>query len=327
MEQEPSTLQEAIIYFSKPENCRAYLVARRWSKGVTCPRCGSANVLFLKKYNRWHCREKHDAPQFTLKTGTVMEDSPIGLDKWLMAMWQIVNSKNGISSCEVARAIGVTQKTAWFLDHRIRLMLNSDSADKLLGHVEVDETFIGGKARNMHTAKRARVITGTGGKDKAAVMGILERGDGEKYSRVRTSVVPNRKKNALQAEVRRHVQAGAALYTDALKSYEGLDEFQHQVIDHAVAYVDGRVHTNGIENFWSLLKRGLGGTYVSVEPFHLFRYLDEQAFRFNSRELTDAERFSVAVSGMVGKRVTFDALTGKASPERRLDQPQASESR
>jgi transposase-like protein len=181
---EPTTLQEAIVYFSNPGNCREYLVARRWPNGVTCPRCGSNDVLFLEKYNRWHCRERHNAPQFTLKTGTVMEDSPIGLDKWLTAMWQIVNCKNGISSCEVHRAIGVTQKSAWFMDHRIRFALGMDSGEKLSGHVEADETFIGGKARNMHIGARKRRITGTGTKDKTAVMGIMQRG-----GKVRTSVV------------------------------------------------------------------------------------------------------------------------------------------
>jgi transposase-like protein len=310
MNKEPKTLQGAILYFSDPTNCREYLMVRRWTKGVVCPRCGSQDVLFLEKYNRWHCRAKHEAPQFTLKTGTIMEDSPIGLDKWMTAMWMIVNCKNGVSSYEIHRAIGVTQKSAWFLDHRIRLALTCGSFDKLTGHVEADETFIGGKARNMHASKRARKITGTGGKDKTAVMGILERSkDG---SRVRAAVIPNRKKKALQAEVRKHVEAGSALYTDALQSYNGLDEFQHQVIDHAVAYVDGHVHTNGLENFWALLKRSISGTYVSVEPFHLFRYLDEQAYRFNNRKLTDGERFDIAVRGIVGKRVTFNELTGKS---------------
>ena len=307
MASEPKTLQEAVLYFSNPVNCREYLVARRWPDGVTCPRCGSKNVLFLEKYNRWHCREKHDAPQFTLKTGTIMEDSPIGLDKWMTAMWQIVNCKNGISSYEIHRALGITQKTAWFLDHRIRLALMSGSFEKLTGHVEADETFIGGKARNMHVGKRQRRITGTGGKDKTAVMGILERG-----GKVRATVIPNRKKSALQAEVKKHVEAGSALYTDALLSYDGLaGDYAHQVVDHAVQYVDGLVHTNGLENFWSLLKRGINGTYVSVEPFHLFRYLDEQAYRYNNRKLTDSERFSTAVKGIVGKRLTFDELTGK----------------
>ena len=305
---EPKTLQEAILYFSNPLNCREYLVARRWPKGVTCPKCGSANVLFLEKYSRWHCREKHPSPQFTLKTGTLMEDSPVGLDKWLTAIWLVVNCKNGVSSYEIHRALGVTQKTAWFLDHRIRLMLGDDYASgKLGGEVEADETFIGGKARNMHASKRERRITGTGGKDKTAVMGLLERG-----GTVRTKVISSRKKKELHAEVKKHVEAGAALYTDALMSYRGLEkDFVHQVVDHAVEYVNGRVHTNGLENFWSLLKRGINGTYVSIEPFHLFRYLDEQSFRFNNRKLTDAQRFDIATRGMVGKRLTFAGLTGK----------------
>src|SRR6266481_7752507 len=244
---EPTTLQEAIIYFSDAANCREYLVARRWPNGVICPKCGSTDVLFLEKYNRWHCRQKHAAPQFTLKTGTIFEDSPISLSKWLTAMWQIVNCKNGISSYEVHRAIGITQKSAWFMDHRIRLAFKGSGFEKLSGHVEADETFIGQKARNMHKSVRARKITGTGGKDKTAVMGILERG-----GKVRTSVIPNRKKKALQAEVRKHVEAGSALYTDDLNSYKGLSEFEHGVVDHAVLYVDGKIHTNGLENFWSL---------------------------------------------------------------------------
>ncbi len=310
---EPATLQDAIVYFSSPDNCREYLVAHRWPDGVTCPRCGSKNVLFQAKYNRWQCGSKHELRQFTSKTGTIFEDSPLSLDKWLLAMWQVVNCKNGVSSYEIHRAVGVTQKTAWFMDHRIRVALGMATPDKFNGHVEADESFIGGKARNMHAIVRARKITGTGGKDKTAVMGILERGKDGKPSQMRTKVVSNRRKKALQAEVREHVQAGSALYTDSLKSYEGLNEFEHGVVDHAVEYVRGNVHTNGCENFWSLLKRGLHGTYVSVEPFHLFRYLDEQTFRFNNRKMTDGERFSLAVDGIVGKRLTFDQLTGKVA--------------
>jgi transposase-like protein len=307
MESVLATLQDAILYFSDPVNCREYVVARRWPKGVECPRCGSAHVTFLEKYNRWQCSARHDGRQFTAKTGTIFEDSPLGLDKWLMAMWQVVNCKNGVSSYEVHRAIGITQKSAWFMDHRIRHALSMGSINKLSGQIEADETFIGGKARNMHADKRAVKITGTGGKDKTAVMGILERG-----GKIVTKVVPNRKKKALQAEVREHVLAGSALFTDALKSYEGLSEFQHEVVDHAVEYVRGEVHTNGCENFWSLLKRTLGGTYVSVEPFHLFRYLDEQAWRYNHRKgLNDGQRFDMAVRQIVGKRLTWDQLTGK----------------
>jgi|SRR5579872_2137717 len=303
---EPKSLQEAILYFAKPENCHNYVVARRWPNGVECPTCGRKDVVFLANQNRWWCRNEHAKRQFSLKTGTIYEESPLGLDKWLTATWLVTNCKNGVSSCEIARALNITQKTAWFMDHRIRLSLGMGAGNKFSGQIEADETFIGGKARNMHSSKRAQKVTGTGGKDKTAVMGILERG-----GKVRTKVVDNRKKKALQSELREHVLAGSAIFTDALKSYEGLDEFQHEVVDHAVAYVNGEVHTNGLENFWSLLKRSLKGTYVSTEPFHLFRYLDEQAYRYNNRHLTDAERFDIAVKGIVGKRLTFEALTGK----------------
>ena len=301
------TLQEAILHFSEFENCKAVLARLRWPDGVVkCPRCGSDHVVYLAKNRVWKCYGKHESPKFSLKTGTIFEDSPLGLDKWLAALWLVVNCKNGISSCESARDLGVTQKTAWFMNHRLRFALRNGGLGMLCGEVEADETFIGGKARNMHASKRAAKISGTGPKDKTAVMGILERG-GE----VRTSVVPNRKKKALQSEVRQHVEAGSAIYTDALKSYEGLDEFQHQVVDHAARYVDGKIHTNGLENFWSLLKRGLNGTYVSVEPFHLFRYLDEQSFRYNRKDVDDHGRFMLALSQITGKRLTYEHLTGK----------------
>jgi transposase-like protein len=237
-----------------------------------------------------------------------MEDSPISVDKWLVALWMIVNCKNGISSCEMAKDLGITQKSAWFLNHRIRMAVHEGSIEKASGHVEADETFIGGKARNMHVAQRRRRITGTGTKDKTAVMGILERG-----GKIRTSVVANRKKKTLQAEINKHVEAGSALYTDFLLSYEGLEgRYAHQVVDHAVEYVNGMAHTNGLENYWSLLKRCISGTYVSVEPFHLFRYLDEQAYRYNNRkDMSDFDRFKLAASQMVGKRLTWNEATGK----------------
>jgi transposase-like protein len=183
MAAEPNTLQEAIVYFADPVNCREYLVARRWPNGVTCPHCSSKSVNFMEKYNRWYCREKHSAPQFTLKTGTIMEDSPISLDKWMMAMWQIVNCKNGISSYEVHRAIGVTQKTAWFLDHRIRHALTMGTINKLSGQIEADETFIGGKARNMHKSRRDK-LTGRIDDDKAVVVGFMERGGRVTYAQL-----------------------------------------------------------------------------------------------------------------------------------------------
>jgi len=312
MKREPKTLQEAILYFSNPDNCREYLVARRWPDGITCPTCGGKSVVFQPKHNRWQCGSHHAGRrQFTLKTGTIFEASPIGLDKWLAAMWMVVNCKNGVSSYEIHRALGVTQKTAWFMDHRIRLALGMAVSEKLSGHVEVDETFIGGKARNMHRADRARKIHGTGGSGKVAVMGLLER-----HGEVRTMVVPNVKRKSLRKEINAHVETGAMVYTDAFKSYNDLNyDYIHNVINHAEKYVEGNVHTNGVENFWSLLKRTIGGTYISVEPFHLFRYLDEQAFRFNKRKLSDGERFSLAATQIVDRRLTYKQLTGKTEAE------------
>lgn len=269
------------------------------------------NWVVIRAARVWKCYARHLMPTFTLKAGTIFEDSPIGLDKWLPAAWLIINCKNGISSYEVARDLKVTQKTGWFMLHRVRLAMQSGTFEKLSGEVEVDETFIGGKARNMHVEKRQRRITATGGHDKVPVIGILQRG-----GKVRTKVVTDRKKKTLQSEVIKHVEAGSALYSDALLSYEGLaGEYAHQVIDHAVSYVDGRVHTNGLENFWSLLKRAIRGTYVSVEPYHLHRYLDEQAYRFNERKLTDAERFAGVMKQIVGRRLTYDELTGKVENE------------
>jgi len=310
MNQEPTSLQEAIVYFSNPDNCIDYIAVRRWPNGVICPGCGATKVSFNANRRTWKCGSHHPKREFSVKVGTIYEDSPISLDKWLTATWMLTNCKNGVSSYEIARDVKVTQKSAWFMLQRIRLAMQDEFfGSKLGGEVEVDETFIGGKARNMHVSERKRRITGTGGQDKTAVMGIYERESGK----VRATVIPSRRKQVLQDEVRKHVTAGAALYSDALQSYEGLaTEYAHQVVDHATQYVDGRVHTNGLENFWSLLKRGISGTYVSVEPFHLFRYLDEQMFRFNNRkELDDAGRFDLAVRQIVGKRITFAQLTGK----------------
>jgi transposase-like protein len=310
----PKTLQEAIIHFANFENCKAFMIDLRWPDGlVKCPRCSSEKVTWLAKPRVWKCYGKHESPTFSLKTGTIFEESAIPLEKWLPAVWLLVTCKNGISSYEVGRDLGISQKSAWHLMHRIRFALHAGSFDKMLsGHVEADETFIGGKARNMHIAQRRRRITGTGTKDKTAVMGVLERGKNG-TSKVRTAVIANRKKKAIHAEVNKHVQAGSALYTDFLLSYDGLEgKYAHKVVDHAVEYVNGVAHTNGLENYWALLKRTISGTYVSVEPFHLFRYLDEQAYRFNNREdMDDSDRFTLAMKQIVGKRLTWDALTGK----------------
>jgi len=311
MESTPKTLLEAIKTYADADAALAESVDSRWKKGVVCPHCEAENPMFLKTRRIWKCSKCRK--QCSFKVGTVMEDSPIGLDKWLPAIWMIAGDKNGTSSWELHRKLGVTQKTAWFMLHRIRLaMQDTEHGGKLGGEVEVDETFIGGKARNMHANKKAEKIKGRGPDGKAIVAAVLERG-----GKVRAKVVENRRKPELQKLVRDHVEAGSTVYSDALKSYDGLDEYTHQVIDHAVSYVEGNVHTNGMEKFWSLLKRGLKGTYVSVEPFHLFRYVDEQAFRYNNRkdelgeDIGDFARFKRALAQIVGKRLTYKALIGK----------------
>jgi transposase-like protein len=311
MSPEPTSLQEAIVYFSDPDNCIDYIAIRRWPNGVICPGCGSTKVSqFNEKRRTWKCGSHHPKREFSIKVGTIYEDSPIPLDKWLTATWMLTNCKNGVSSYEIARDVKVSQKAAWFMLQRIRLAMQDEFfGSKLNGEVEVDETFIGGKARNMHKSRKAgKGYEKHGIVNKTIVMGMLERG-----GKVRTKIIEDREKKTLHAHVTECVEAGTNVYSDEWGPYSGLEEkFAHQVINHAEKYVDGRVHTNGMENFWSLLKRSLGGTYVSVEPFHLFRYLDEQMFRFNNRKnLDDAGRFDLAVRQIVGKRITFAQLTGK----------------
>jgi transposase-like protein len=260
----PQTLMDAIRYFSDPDICLAFVAGLRWPDGVTCPQCGSPEVTFLANRRVWQCRGKHERRQFSVKTGTIFEDSPLGLDKWLAAIWMIANAKNGISSYEIARSLGVTQKSAWFMLHRIRLAMQTGTFAKLGGEVEVDETYIGGKARNMH--RGARKAKGRGAVGKAVVMGLLER-----HGEVRTHVVPDTVRKTLHDKVRDHVEPGSTVYTDELASYKGLEsDYAHKVINHAEAYVKGSIHTNGLENFWSLFKRCVKGTYVAIEPFHLF---------------------------------------------------------
>lgn len=301
----PQTLVEAIRYFSDAETSLGYMVKMRWPNGVECPTCGRKDVAYLANQRRWKCKGNHPKKQFSVKVGTIFEDSPLSLEKWLSAVWMITNAKNGISSYEIHRAIGVTQKSAWFMLHRIRLAMQKGSfVTKLGGEVEVDETYIGGKARNMHKSRRRP--GGTGMVGKSIVMGLLER-DGE----VRTHVVPTSRGATLRPHVHAHVEKGATVYTDALQSYLPLaEDYSHKIIDHAKSYVNGSIHTNGLENFWSLLKRTIKGTYVAVEPFHLFRYLDEQSFRFNNRKMADGQRFNMTLGGVRGKRLTYKALIG-----------------
>lgn len=315
---DPQNLQDAIIYFADPTRCREYMVALRWPNGVICPRCGSEKVHFQEKHNRWQCASDHDRRQFTLKTGTVFEDSPLGLEKWLPAAWLIASAKNGISSYELHRALGVTQKSAWFMLHRIREAMRNGSLLKMggsdRGPVEVDETFVGGKPKNMHRERRLRMQTAEKANQKTIVMGMLDR----ESRQVRARVIPNVKRETLQNAILSQVEGGSTVYTDGYAGYDNLavKEYIHATVNHVDEYVRGQIHTQGIENFWSLLKRTLSGTYVAVEPFHLDRYLDEQMFRYNNRstkdnQLTDADRFSAVLMQIAGKRLTSAELTGK----------------
>jgi transposase-like protein len=323
MEAEPKTLLEAVQYFASEENCVKYLAAKRWTDGVVvCPICGRKGAGFLTKQNRWQCSVRHPKRQFSIKVGTVMEDSPIGLDKWLPVLWQIANCRNGISSWEIHRAVGVAQKTAWFMLQRARLAMQDDlTGGNLGGEIEVDESFIGGKARNMHKDRKLRAMNGAKGGpggNKSIVLGILERASEGKPKRVRATIINDRKKSSIQPEVAAHVEPGSKVYADDwAQTWRMPERYEHEIINHLETYVQGNCHTNSLENFWSLLKRGVGGTYIAVEPFHLFRYVDEQAFRFNNRKhadgevVTDAERFGRLCDQIVGKRLTYQELTGK----------------
>lgn len=299
---------EAIRYFADLDVATEFLASLRWPKGPICPKCGGKKHSYLKTRRVWKC--KACKKQFSVKVGTIFEDSPIGLDKWLAAVWLVANSKNGVSSHELGRSLGVTQKTAWFMNHRIRLAMQTRTFEKLSGKVEIDETFIGGKARNMHADKRRQRIGKGHDRDKAVVMGIRSR-----EGKVRAKVVSRVTAEKAKAVIGDITESGATIYSDSNWVYKGVGPlgFDHEVINHAESYVNGQVHINGIENFWSLLKRGLHGTYISVEPFHLFRYLDEQMYRYNERWDDDAGRFVRVLRSVAGRRLTYEEVTGKVA--------------
>ena len=310
---QPKTLMEAVLYFADPDRSLAMAVAMRWPNGVHCPTCGRTDVRFLATRRIWECKEKHAKRQFSAKVGTIFEDSALSLDKWFVAIWAVANCKNGISSYELARSVGCTQKSAWFMLHRIRVAMDAGGLGKMGGTVEADETYVGGLAKNMHAHKREQRITKANASDKAVVMGLLQRGDGTVPSRVHARVIRNANARIVQGMVRQHVEPGTTLYTDSLLSYRGLGgEYVHGFVNHAVEYVRGNIHSNGVENFWSLLKRSIRGTYVSVDPQHLNAYVSEQTFRFNERKGTDLTRFRAVLRSTSGKRLTYKDLTNHA---------------
>ncbi|HTW85633.1 MAG TPA: IS1595 family transposase [Candidatus Sulfotelmatobacter sp.] len=308
MDRTPTTLLEAVTYFADADRAHEYAVRLRWPNGIACPRqgCGSASVQVLAKRRKFRCKEcRRD---FTAKVGTIFEESPIPFTKWLPAIWLLANTKNGTSSHELGRALGVTQKTAWFMLHRIRVAMKADSFSPLAGEVEADETFVGGrthKTKVTPTGKRVPIHGPATG--KTTVFGMIERG---KPSRVRAMVVPDHKRASLLPHIQQNVLPGSVLYTDALRSYRNIGpEYRHEFIDHMVTYVEGRVHTNTIENFWSCLKRTLHGTYIAPRAFHLGAYVDEQVFRFNERKDNDGGRFAKVLKATDGHRLTYAQLT------------------
>jgi transposase-like protein len=318
----PKTLTQAIKYFADPKTTLEYFVQIRWPKGVRCPHCGSERVSFLANQHRWQCHTRHPRRQFSVKVGTVFEDSPLPLEQWLVCVWLEVNAKNSISSCELARALGITQKSAWFMLHRVRFALKQGSFEKMGRKgtpVEMDETFIGGSAKNMHARERIRKISGSGQSGKTVVMGILERKTSQKHSTVRAMVLPRHpSQQDVYQVIHKHVEFGAHLMTDDNGAYRRLyQDFEHQFVDHVDKYAEGIVHTNGLENFWSLFKRCIKGTHVSVEPYHLAAYLDSEAFRFNNRKANDSGRFITAMPTVIGKRLTYKTLIGATELEER----------
>ena len=317
--QNPKTLIEAVRYFSDPQTCIDAVAVMRWEDGKpVCPKCGlcegERKHYWLAKVRRWKCYGCRK--QFTVKLGTIFEDSPLDLHIWLTALWLLCNCKNGVSSYEIARATNISQKSAWFVLQRLRHILKDPNVQPMgIGPVEVDECYIGPKPKNMHKDKRlVRQIAMHGYTDKTTVMGLLDRGARE----VRAKVIPNAKRETLQNEILNQIEKKSTVYTDSAPAYDRLaiQDFVHETVNHVEEYVRGNVHTQGIENFWSCLKRTLKGTYVAVEAFHMDSYLAEQCFRFNNRGTKDApmhdgDRFTKALAQVDGKRLTWDELTGK----------------
>jgi len=309
----PKTLLEACRYYADLKICFETMIRVKWPDGkIVCPKCGCDAIGVITSRSLLQCKAKGCRKQFSAKVGTIFEDSPLGLDKWFVAVWCIANAKNGISSLELSRALGVRQPTAWFMLHRIRLAMKTRTFKKLSGMVEGDESFFGGKSKNMHKGKREKLIRGRGAVGKAIVQGLLQRGDGTNPSEFRGFVVPNTDEQTLCPNIYRNVETGAKINTDAAPGYAVLGmRYFHYWVDHLTKYVNGTVHTNGLENFWSLFKRCIRGTYVAVASFHLERYLDEQSWRFNNRDVGDGLRFQRVLAAVVGKRLTYRLLTAQ----------------
>ncbi|HAL44579.1 MAG TPA: IS1595 family transposase [Phycisphaerales bacterium] len=306
----PKTLLQAARYFADLDICEKFMREIKWhGDEPACPHCGSKRIGEIKTRRLLRCKDCRK--QFSSKVGTIFEDSPLGLDKWFVAVWAIANCKNGISSHELARSIGVRQPTAWFMLHRIRTAMECGTPDKFDGTAEMDTTYIGGTAKNMHTSRREKLIQGRGAVGKTPVHGILQRGTENRASQINAAVIGTNGIGDTITHVKQIVKRGSQVCTDEARAYDNLSpDYVHQAVDHSVAYVNGNVHCNGVENFWSLFKRTIHGTYVAIAPFHLCRYVAEQVFRFNYRELTDSTRFWFLLNHVFNKRLTYRTLAG-----------------
>jgi len=298
----PETLIEAVRYFSNPDICIEHVAALRWPHGVACPTCGRVDVSYLEKQKRWQCKSRHAKRQFSVKIGTIFEDSPLGLDKWLPAVWMIVNAKNGVSSYEIARALGVTQKTAWFMDHRIRAAMEYGTFDKLDDPVEADETYIGGKTKEEHGRFN----------NKSAIVGVVEKK--KHIGQIRAFATKQAHASNTLPFLRASLREGAILHTDESKIYSRANQtFVHESVNHSEKeYARGAVSTTTIDGFWNLFKRSYKGTYTHLSPAHLDRYVKEHTYRYNTRMLSDGERFAEWFTKVNGRRLMHRSLVHKA---------------
>ena len=312
LENLPKTLVGITRYFADPQICIDFVAFLRWENGEpVCVHCKETGAYFLASRKIYKCKKCRK--QFSVKMGTIFEESAVSLDKWLIAIWQIANCKNGISSYELGRDIGVTQRTAWFMNHRIRTAMTVGSIEKMGGDdpIEMDETFIGGSAKNMHREKRERFLPRYSKQNRVsgnhtAVFGMVQRG-----GKVRAKVIKNVTAKEVMPIIQENIEPNSEVFTDQSPIYRYLwEQYVHDSVNHSMEYVRDNVHTNSIENFWSLLKRTVKGTYVSVSPAHLQKYVEEQMFRYNEREGNDAFRFVRMLESISGKRLTYNDLVG-----------------
>jgi transposase-like protein len=298
----PETLVEAVRYFSNPDVCIAHVANLRWPNGVICPTCGRVDVSYLESQKRWQCKSRHAKRQFSVKIGTIFEDSPLGLDKWLSAVWMIINAKNGVSSYEIARALGVTQKTAWFMDHRIRAAMEYGTFDKKLDSpVEADETYIGGKTRE----EKGRFT------NKTAIVGVVEKK--KHVGQIRAFATKQADATNTLSFLKQNLEEGATVHTDESKIYSRAKRtFIHESVNHSEKeYARGAISTTTIDGFWNLFKRSYKGTYTHLSPAHLDRYVKEHTYRYNTRMLTDGQRFTEWFANC-HRRLMYKTLINKA---------------